>query len=200
MEHDMKISPSTVRRLRTERGWSQDQLAIASGLSLRTIQRVEAEGITSMGSAVSLAATFEIQLIELQGEPGVPGSRKPLFAGRSLFLGIAVITLASLIEGLRPLDFSQAGFFMTIMVLVVLVGMLVALPALVELVRKRQFIGIVLAVMGTPLVTLLAAGVIYAVASGRIPSWYLSAMGLCGVGLVIMAARELQRTGGPGNA
>lgn len=200
MEHDMKISPSTVRRLRTERGWSQEQLAIASGLSLRTIQRVEAEGITSMASAVSLAATFEIRLIELQGEPGVPESRKPLFAGSSLFLGIAVITAAVLIEGLRPLASPQADIFMTVMVLVALAGMFVALPALVPLVRKRRFIVVALAVTGTPLVTLLAFGMIYAVASGRMPSWYLSAMGLCGVGLVIMAARELQRADGPGSA
>ena len=61
MEEVMKISSAVVRRLRTDRGWSQEQLAIASGLSLRTIQRVEADGTASMGTKVSLAATFGVQ-------------------------------------------------------------------------------------------------------------------------------------------
>ncbi len=34
MEHEMKISPNTLRRLRIERGWPQEQLANASGVSL----------------------------------------------------------------------------------------------------------------------------------------------------------------------
>ncbi|MFT7560884.1 MAG: transcriptional regulator with XRE-family HTH domain [Flavobacteriales bacterium] len=33
MEHEMKISPYTIRRLRAERGWPQQQLALASGSS-----------------------------------------------------------------------------------------------------------------------------------------------------------------------
>lgn len=68
MEHatyDMKISTTTVRRLRTERGWSQEHLALASGLSLRTIQRVEAEGNASRETHVCLAATFGIVLADL---------------------------------------------------------------------------------------------------------------------------------------
>ena len=89
MEHEMKISSSIVRRLRTERGWSQDQLAIASGLSLRTIQRVEAEGIASMDTAVSLAATYEIRLIELQEDQHAPTGQKPSFGHSALFLGTA---------------------------------------------------------------------------------------------------------------
>lgn len=66
MEHEeMKISPATVRRFRTERGWSQEQLAVVSGLSLRTIQRVEADGSASQETRMSLAATFGIQLSDL---------------------------------------------------------------------------------------------------------------------------------------
>ena len=41
MDDDMKIDASTVRRLRTERAWSQEQLAASADVSLRTIQRVE---------------------------------------------------------------------------------------------------------------------------------------------------------------
>lgn len=64
-EHDMKISTAAIRRLRTERGWSQEQLAAASGLGLRTIQRVEAEGRAARETRVCLAATFNVPLAEL---------------------------------------------------------------------------------------------------------------------------------------
>lgn len=68
VQEDMKISPATVRRLRTDLGWSQEQLAVASGLSLRTIQRVESDGSASRETRTSLAATFGIQLAELSAE------------------------------------------------------------------------------------------------------------------------------------
>lgn len=64
-QEEMKISPAFVRRLRTERGWSQEQLAVVSGLSLRTIQRVEAGGSASRETRTSLAATFDCQLADL---------------------------------------------------------------------------------------------------------------------------------------
>ncbi len=69
----MKVSPATVRRLRTERGWSQEQLALASGLSLRTIQRVEADGSASLETRTSLAGTFGIQLADLAGDANGQG-------------------------------------------------------------------------------------------------------------------------------
>ncbi len=65
METKMKINSEKVRELRNKRGWSQDQLSASSGLSLRTIQRVEAEGNISRESKVCLAATFDIDLSEL---------------------------------------------------------------------------------------------------------------------------------------
>lgn len=64
-EQEMKISSAKVRRLRSERGWSQDQLALASGLSLRTIQRVETEGNASRETQVCIAASFGVPLAEL---------------------------------------------------------------------------------------------------------------------------------------
>lgn len=46
----MKIDIDTVVKLRTERLWSQDELSIAAGLNLRTIQRIENEGTISLQS------------------------------------------------------------------------------------------------------------------------------------------------------
>lgn len=55
-----------VRQLRLARGWSQAQLAERSGLSVRTIQRVENGANPGLESLRSLAAALEVDLSELQ--------------------------------------------------------------------------------------------------------------------------------------
>jgi Predicted transcription factor, homolog of eukaryotic MBF1 len=57
-----------IRKLRLQRGWSQDQLSQMTGLSIRTIQRIERGQKPSLESQKSLAAVFEINLTELQVE------------------------------------------------------------------------------------------------------------------------------------
>lgn len=200
MEHEMKISSSTVRRLRTERGWSQEQLAIASGLSLRTVQRVEAEGVASMSTAVGLAVTYAVRLIELQEEQRVPTDQKPAFDHGALFLGLAIITIASLSESARLPGLPQADAFAAMNILATVVGALLLVPALVRLFRQRQYVGAALAVLGMPLVTLLAGGAIFALVSGHALTWSLAGIGAAGAALVVMAARELRcggKTAGP---
>lgn len=59
-----------IQKLRLQRGWSQEQLAEASGLSVRTIQRLERGQPASLESAKALAAVFEIDLSRLQ-EPAM---------------------------------------------------------------------------------------------------------------------------------
>ena len=54
-----------VKNLREQRNWSQEQLATMAGLSLRTIQRVEAENPASRETLKSLAAVFEVSVDEL---------------------------------------------------------------------------------------------------------------------------------------
>ena len=55
-----------IQKLRLQRGWSQQQLADLSGLSVRTIQRLEQGQSASVESLKSLAAVFEIDFSELQ--------------------------------------------------------------------------------------------------------------------------------------
>ena len=57
-----------VRKLRLQRGWSQDQLAQLSGLSIRTIQRIERGQTPGLDSLKSLAAVFDVHVTELQME------------------------------------------------------------------------------------------------------------------------------------
>lgn len=55
-----------VQKLRLQRGWSQEQLAEFSGLSVRTIQRIERGLPASNETLKSLASVFEIDFSTLQ--------------------------------------------------------------------------------------------------------------------------------------
>ncbi len=57
-----------VRKIRLQRGWSQEQLAELSGLSVRTIQRIERGQTAGLESLKSLAAVFEVSISDLQQE------------------------------------------------------------------------------------------------------------------------------------
>jgi len=57
-----------IRKLRLQRGWSQEQLSQMSGISTRTIQRIERGQKASAESLKSLAAVFETNFTELQQE------------------------------------------------------------------------------------------------------------------------------------
>ncbi len=56
-----------IQKLRLENGWSQQQIAEMSGLSTRTIQRVENGKTPSVETVKSLAAVFEVDFSTLNG-------------------------------------------------------------------------------------------------------------------------------------
>lgn len=60
----MKINAELVIALRTKRAWSQEELSIASGLNLRTIQRIETEASVSLQSKKALASVFGVDIHE----------------------------------------------------------------------------------------------------------------------------------------
>jgi transcriptional regulator with XRE-family HTH domain len=60
-----------VQKLRLQRGWSQQQLADLSGISVRTIQRLERGQPASTETLKSLAAVFETEFSTLQAEPAM---------------------------------------------------------------------------------------------------------------------------------
>ena len=55
-----------IQKLRLQRGWSQEQLADLSGLSVRTIQRLERGQTASVESLKALGAAFEIDFSDLK--------------------------------------------------------------------------------------------------------------------------------------
>ena len=48
----MNINATLVKQLRLDNSWSQDELAIASGLNLRTVQRIEKEATATLQSKI----------------------------------------------------------------------------------------------------------------------------------------------------
>ena len=63
------MSPTTInlrdiKKMRLERHWSQDQLAEMSGLSIRTVQRIENGENAGLESLKSLAAVFETNIAD----------------------------------------------------------------------------------------------------------------------------------------
>ena len=61
----MKINAQLVVTLRNRRSWSQEELATAAGLNLRTIQRIESDGVASLQSRKALASAFDVGVNEL---------------------------------------------------------------------------------------------------------------------------------------
>tara|TARA_R110002012_G_scaffold127225_1_gene279414 strand:+ start:9178 stop:9636 length:459 start_codon:yes stop_codon:yes gene_type:complete len=56
------INLRDIKKMRLERHWSQEQLADMSGLSIRTIQRIEKGENAGLESLKSLAAVFETNI------------------------------------------------------------------------------------------------------------------------------------------
>jgi transcriptional regulator with XRE-family HTH domain len=65
---DNRINRTLVIALRKQRSWSQDELAVAAGLNLRTVQRIERSGSASLQSKKALAAAFSVDVNELESQ------------------------------------------------------------------------------------------------------------------------------------
>jgi transcriptional regulator with XRE-family HTH domain len=70
-----------VQKLRIQRGWSQQQLAELSGLSVRTIQRIERGQPASAETLKSLASVFEIDFsVLMPAQTPAPDPESPMAA------------------------------------------------------------------------------------------------------------------------
>jgi transcriptional regulator with XRE-family HTH domain len=56
-----------IKKIRISKGWSQEQLAEFSGLSVRTIQRLERGYSSGLESLKCIAAVFQVNVSELKG-------------------------------------------------------------------------------------------------------------------------------------
>ena len=106
---DMKIDASRIKAEREKRAWSQEHLAEAAGLALRTIQRVENSGSGSFETAKALAAVLELDVADLRARGGgtVPRSHSKVryvAAAAAVVLGLFAFLTRSAIAGQVALD------------------------------------------------------------------------------------------------
>ncbi|WP_428992097.1 helix-turn-helix domain-containing protein [Pseudoxanthomonas suwonensis] len=112
MGPDMKLSPSSVRRLREARNWSQEQLANAAGLSLRTIQRVETDGTASRETRVCLAAALDVEATSLADVPLDKRQRQTPDTWAAFVLVGSTMLLAAFLSGAPSTVYYMAVFFL----------------------------------------------------------------------------------------
>ena len=89
----MLLASSKIKSMRLDKGWTQQDLAEFCDVSVRTVQRVEKDGIASLETTLALASVFEVDKAAfLETQPsksgGFSGSRKivPLL-GLTLSIG-----------------------------------------------------------------------------------------------------------------
>ena len=71
----MKLDSKKIRRWREDRCWSQEHLAETSGVSLRTIQRLETGESVSRDTVMALSATFNVDPSALTVDPIVEAEK-----------------------------------------------------------------------------------------------------------------------------
>ncbi|MHA1543834.1 MAG: helix-turn-helix domain-containing protein [Alphaproteobacteria bacterium] len=113
-----------LKKLRTEKGWSQEQLAEISGVSARTIQRLEKGEKPGMETLKALSAGFEISGSELKK---ATMDKKELKAMDTRFL--------------TPINKEWRGFFLHLLTFMVVITWLYGLAFFFEL--DNEFVGIV---------------------------------------------------------
>ncbi|BDX06036.1 DUF4177 domain-containing protein [Planctobacterium marinum] len=99
----MKINARLVLALRTKKCWSQEELALASGLNLRTIQRIEKEATASLQSKKALASALEVSFDDLDYEEVVKMKK---YETKTLEIETNEGFLAGIKKSKRP-DFSE---------------------------------------------------------------------------------------------
>ncbi len=113
-----QLSPERIKHFRQDNGWSQEVLAKASGLSLRTIQRAEKDGNSSAETQLALAAAFNIspkELFPVSSTPDVNWKRKNMMQS---FLALCVVSGAILMLILLGGDLGMFADFYDVLFLI----------------------------------------------------------------------------------
>lgn len=198
MLQDMSINAEQVKALRESRGWSQEHLAEVAGLSLRTIQRVEAEGKGARETKLSLAAAFDVPVgrlcIDDEGRSSVATSIDPsaislLFTGTLMVIvglvaqaniGILLAAAAILISGLSVYSLDQLNAMRRA-------------AGMAPIIRSHAVMAGVSLIISAISVMLL--GLVIGVLYWWIPAGVLAAVGACLILWPLVISRLLLKTG-----
>jgi len=110
----MKLNYKKIQSLRKKHCWSQDELASISGLSIRTIQRVEKTGNSSLETMKALASVFQVDPLSLNNQTPIQNVTFGFISkfGWILFLSLSIILLGAwvidiVIPTLKGADFNN---------------------------------------------------------------------------------------------
>ncbi|MBQ4845318.1 helix-turn-helix transcriptional regulator [Pseudoalteromonas sp. MMG005] len=84
-----------LKKLRADKNWSQEQVATFSGLSTRTIQRVESGQSASIETLKSLASVFEVDVVTLTAEVTVIDKKSEHWKAQHWFFRMSALGTAS---------------------------------------------------------------------------------------------------------
>ena len=112
-------SPLLILKLRLQRGWSQEQLAEITGLSVRTIQRIERGQTRSTESLKALAAVLDVDFGALREAHMSPSANSSPNPGVSPDEALAFARVRKI-----------KGFYWHVVQYVVIVGFLIAVNLL----------------------------------------------------------------------
>ena len=106
----MQMTPDStkIKRWREERAWSQEHLADAAGIGLRTIQRIENGEKASRETVMALAAAFGVDVLALTVDPQAESAKQQLANHAKAAAGLRLsfwINLASF--GRKELDIAE---------------------------------------------------------------------------------------------
>lgn len=112
---DMNVNRELIKELRLKNSWSQEKLADKAGVSLRTIQRIETDGIASLQTREAIANVFEISPNDLDIEQGAALTKKAV--GKQ-FPAVFLASLKAIEEVLRSVFITIAVLLGTSLVIV----------------------------------------------------------------------------------
>ncbi len=99
LKMNLKIASNKLKTIRQQNGWTQQHLSDISDISLRTIQRAESTGNTSIETINALSAVFDVERIYWQEGAFTQAEKLRIKTKgwRIAFKSIALIQLVSLL-------------------------------------------------------------------------------------------------------
>ncbi len=124
----MYLSPITLKQHREKKGWTQDLLAHATGLSLRTIQRIESNGRASAESVLAISSALEVLPSNLQSSDSTIEANwtRGIIMSGVITLTLIIVLIISLVnlasDVVHYIDGPTIIFFCSFLLLITILG------------------------------------------------------------------------------
>jgi len=194
---EMKVNSKLVRALRNKKLWSQDELATACGVSLRTIQRLEGEGKASAETTKALAAVFELDVDALLRPESNTSNYLNVQLGVPI-IALSIIVVLMLVWVLRTGEISQHIFLVGLVIITTLSGIFSTLTTMVDATHIKWHFSLGILKKSQPLCEVIASKPVrnkawWGIGIRLIPNgWLYCVSGLDAVALQLPDGREIR--------